>query len=103
MSVKRRVEKLEKAGYGAKPPFAVVVQAYINRVRAKSNGEPEEFVEVGPVEFSIPDGPLGSGKELHIEETELTEEFSGRIREAYLDVWGCDHHWIEVHPEAADL
>ena len=35
--------------------------------------------------------------------TELAEEFRGRIREAYLDTWGCSHHWVEVHPEDAGL
>ena len=103
MSVKRRVEQLEKAGYGAKPPLAVVFQDYIKRVRTNSDGEQEEFVEVGPVEFSIPDGPLGSGKELRIEATELAEEFRGRVREAYLDAWGCSHQWVEFHPDDAGL
>jgi len=49
------------------------------------------------------DGPLGSGKELHIEKTELTEEFRSRIREAYVEAWGCEHLWIEISPEDADL
>ena len=103
MSVKRRVEKLEKAGYGAKPPFAVAFQKYINRERTNAKGDTEEFVDVGPIEFSVPDGPLGSGKELHIEETELTEEFRSRIRGAYVDAWGCEHLWVEISPEDANL
>lgn len=103
MSVKRRVEKLEKTGYGAKPPLAVVVQEYINRVRINDEGDAEEFVDVGPTQFAVPDGPLGYGKELHIETTELMEEFRGRIREAYIEAWGCEHHWVEISPEAADL
>ncbi|MGE4610456.1 MAG: hypothetical protein AAED33_03480 [Paracoccaceae bacterium] len=63
--------------------------------------EPLDAIAI--IEFSIPDGPLGSGKELHIEETELTEKFRSRIREAYVDAWGCEHRWVEVSPEDADL
>ena len=81
MNVKRRVEQLEKAGYGAKPAFAVAFQKYINRERTNAKGDTEEFVDAGPIVFTVPDGPLGSGKELHIEKTELTEEFRSRIRE----------------------
>jgi hypothetical protein len=103
VSVKHRVKKLEKAGYGAKPPLAVVVQEYIDRVRINKMGKPEEFVDAGPTQFAVPDGPLCPGKELHIEATELMEEFRGRIRKAYLDAWGCEHRWVEVSPEAAGL
>jgi len=103
MTVKRRIERLEKAGYGAKPPFACIIQEYVDRVRTNSKGKTEEFVDVGPIQFSIPDGPLGSGKELHIKPTELMEAFRDRIRAAYLEAWGCEHHWLEMSPETADL
>jgi len=103
MSIKHRVKKLEEVRFGAKPPFACVIQKYINRDRTNYKGEVEKIVEVGPVYFDVPDGPLDSGKELHIEATEQMEEFRERIRKAYIEAWGCEHSWIEIPPESADL
>jgi hypothetical protein len=103
MNVKQRIRALEKDKHGSKPPFTVLLTAYVERTFTNENRKEETVNETTPVVHVIPDGPLGFGKKLHIKPNEPPKEFIARIQDAYVETWGTECQFVCLHPSASDI